>query len=267
MSINVLAKNAKILGRNIVELKYKNDNEICSLCLKEMKNTKVQHTLCGHTFHSSCLEQQFKSNYKNKKKCSLCREELVEVYKRIQEYDFNRRYGGLKRELLYIYEDIYKLYIKIEYGDNNANDANNVNDVNDANVREMNNKCNTMNETYDKLVKLCKNLFKVFSASTIEYAEEEKEYNDNIITTSEDIEKAIKQIEDTHKKIITLRNDIKLYVSNTFSTDGVDSFVYHNYYYVDMERIIYEIFVDDCSDKDEEKENNAIVNVTYTNVQ
>ena len=260
MSINVLAKNAKILGRNIVELKYKNDNENCSLCLKEMKNTKVQHTLCGHTFHSSCLEQQFKSNYKHKKKCSLCRKELVEVYKIIKEYDFNRRYGGLKRELLYIYEDIYKLYIKIEYGDNDAN-------VRDANVREMNNKCNTMNETYDKIFKLCKGLFKVFSVSTIEDAEEEKEYNENIITSSEDIEKAIKQIEDTHKKIITLRNDISLYVLDTFSTDGVDLFKYHNYYYVDMERIIYEIFVDDCDDKEEEKENNTIVNVTYTNVQ
>ena len=63
---------AKRLGRNIFQNKY-NKNESCPLCLCEMKNKKVQHTLCGHTFHNSCLEQQFKSNFNNSHKCALCR--------------------------------------------------------------------------------------------------------------------------------------------------------------------------------------------------
>ena len=67
--------SAKRLGRNIVEMKY-DKNEDCPVCLREMKNTTVQHTLCGHTFHSSCLEQQFTSEFNNNNKCALCRKAL-----------------------------------------------------------------------------------------------------------------------------------------------------------------------------------------------
>jgi hypothetical protein len=88
---------AKRLGRNIVQKKY-NKNESCPLCLCEMKNTKVQHTLCGHTFHSSCLEQQFKSNFNNNNKCALCR---VNIYDKNTHPELARH--GINVSERYIY--------------------------------------------------------------------------------------------------------------------------------------------------------------------
>ena len=253
MSSSAITENtAKRLGRNIVKLKY-DKNENCSLCLKEMKNTKVQFTLCGHIFHNHCLEQQYKSNYKHKKKCSLCREELVELNKIIKEFDFNKRFDNLKNEILKIYEAIYNLYVKIRYADDDANNEN------EQFICDMNKKINIMNEKRDKLDKLCKDLFKGVIASEAEAAEadsETKEYNETFITTNSenniDIEKAIKQIEETHEFIITLQKDVTLYTSNIFSTDGFDTLKYNNNYYEKIELITYNIFVDDCDAKEEE---------------
>ncbi len=56
--------------RVIIELKCKKD-EICALCIENLKDKKVQHTPCGHSFHMKCLEMQC-SIYEDYN-CSLCR--------------------------------------------------------------------------------------------------------------------------------------------------------------------------------------------------
>jgi len=114
--------SAKRLGRNIVEMKY-DKNEDCTVCLREMKNTTVQHTLCGHTFHSSCLEQQFTSDFNNNNKCALCRKEITDEKKTDSarptrpsdenERDFNDSFIKTYSDLTDMFGDTYKLNTKI----------------------------------------------------------------------------------------------------------------------------------------------------------
>ena len=68
-------KFAKLYHRVMIELKYKK-NDTCALCLEDMKNKKVQHTPCGHTFHMNCLEMQFSKYYNYR--CSLCRYQIYD---------------------------------------------------------------------------------------------------------------------------------------------------------------------------------------------
>jgi hypothetical protein len=255
MSASAITENtAKSLGRNIVKLKYdKNGN--CSLCLKEMKNTKVQITRCGHTFHSSCLEQQYKSNYKHKKKCSLCREELTEDYKKERGNAFCDSYIKYIDELLDMYEDIYNLYVKIKYDDDDDDDD--ANNKKEQFICDMNKKINIMNKIYYKLCKLCVYLVHNINPSAEASAEmavedEAKEYKYHFITTYEDIEKPIKQIEEI-KLQITLRNDnITQYASNNFSTESLENIIDNIKYCQRIEKIIYEDFLEKCDEKKKE---------------
>ena len=117
---------AKRLGRNIVQIKYDN-NENCPLCLREMKNTKVQHTLCGHTFHSNCLEQQFTSEFNNNNKCALCREDITDKNKseserppmpsNENESDFNDDFIRIYSYLTDMFAKAYNLNTKITEND------------------------------------------------------------------------------------------------------------------------------------------------------
>jgi len=254
MSASAITENtAKTLGRNIVKLKYeKNGN--CSLCLKEMKNTKVQFTLCGHTFHSSCLEQQYKSNYKHKKKCSLCREELTEDYKIKMEIAFYKSYIKYIDEILDMYEDIYNLYVKIKYDDDNEDDANN---KKEQFICDMNKKINIMNKIENKFFKLCLYLVENITLSAEQSAEmalkdEEKEYNDGIVTNYKDIEKAIKQIEEIKSSITFVNDYITPYTSNNFSTISLEIIIDYIKYYQKNEKLIYEDFLEKCDEKKKE---------------
>jgi len=70
LDIDSKVKLAISSKRVIIELKCRKD-ERCALCIENLKNKKVQHTPCGHSFHMKCLEMQC-SMYEDYN-CSLCR--------------------------------------------------------------------------------------------------------------------------------------------------------------------------------------------------
>jgi hypothetical protein len=82
--------------------------------------------------------------------------------------------------------------------------------------------------------------------------DEAKEYIYHFITTYEDIEKPIKQIEEI-KLQITLRNDdITQYASNNFSTESLENIIDNIKYCKRMEKLIYEDFLEKCDEKKKE---------------
>ena len=123
-TIECKQKSAIKYKRIIIDLNFKED-EKCALCLNEMKNKKVQHTQCGHTFHLNCLEEQFSSEFNNNNKCALCRsplkkEEEKECYYEMTinsrvfsfnepEYDMISRLKLLLIRQCNIYNDIYEV--------------------------------------------------------------------------------------------------------------------------------------------------------------
>lgn len=123
-TIECKQKSAIKYKRIIIDLNFKED-EKCALCLNEMKNKKVQHTQCGHTFHLNCLEEQFSSEFNNNNKCALCRsplkkEEEKECYYEMTinsrvftfndpEYDMISRLKLLLIRQGNIYNDIYEV--------------------------------------------------------------------------------------------------------------------------------------------------------------
>lgn len=68
---NVYLKN-KELKRVMLKVRYKNDED-CSLCLSNMKNTTVVLTPCGHVFHKNCFMTQVSGTHCARHKCSVCR--------------------------------------------------------------------------------------------------------------------------------------------------------------------------------------------------
>ena len=123
-TIECKQKSAIKYKRIIIDLNFKED-EKCALCLNEMKNKKVQHTQCGHTFHLNCLEEQFSSEFNNNNKCALCRsplkkEEEKECYYEMTinsrvftfnepEYDMISRLKLLLIRQCNIYNEIYEV--------------------------------------------------------------------------------------------------------------------------------------------------------------
>ena len=236
-------ETAKRLGRNIFQMKYDN-NENCPLCLKEMKNTKVQHTLCGHTFHSNCLEQQFTSKFNNNKKCALCRVDITDEEKlkpkrhpstrHKNEYDFISRFTDLYSDLTDMYhDDVYKM--NTEIAEKNFTQEDDIENIKIVKENILN--CSSC---------LIKHL------QTVNNTQEDQKTDDVSVEENDvdiDIEMLLLLVEKTQEKVLKAIEQTITIISNSYSYIGVEEFKYYanknneynNYYknkmILDIERI------------------------------
>jgi hypothetical protein len=204
---------AKRLGRNIVQIKYDN-NENCPLCLREMKNTKVQHTLCGHTFHSNCLEQQFTSEFNNNNKCALCREDITDKNKsettrppmpsNENESDFNDDFIRIYSDLTDMFAKAYKLNTKItENGSIDDDDKENMVTLN--------------KDIFDCSNRMIKHLQRGIVYEEAHRTNQEVQRTNDTVGAAVDIEHLLAIVEKTHETVIKAIEDTMTLILNTAS--------------------------------------------------
>ena len=76
MSKNKNNKNNKLLNALLLNLKYINNNSICSICLCNININNFCLLFCGHIFCTECINKWEIIQTKNKKyykKCPLCK--------------------------------------------------------------------------------------------------------------------------------------------------------------------------------------------------
>ena len=98
-------------------------HEDCPICLGDMYGKSVKYLPCGHTFCSTCIQEQFESNCPSKCKCASCRYDLTSCLIRQQCFRENMQtFLGTRRVdyehyLLDAINSIYNEMSNINYND------------------------------------------------------------------------------------------------------------------------------------------------------
>ena len=72
-SRNKAKENRRILFEGVCRL-----DEDCSICLSDIYGSSVYHTHCGHTYHTTCLRNQFEiMKPPSNMLCGMCRSKIL----------------------------------------------------------------------------------------------------------------------------------------------------------------------------------------------
>ena len=104
-------ENRRILFEGVCRL-----YEDCSICLSDIYGCSVYHTHCGHTYHTTCLRNQFEiMNPPNNMLCGMCRTKILDTEmqeqheeqheEQFEEEDYKNTYCDISQELLNIIEN------------------------------------------------------------------------------------------------------------------------------------------------------------------
>lgn len=247
--------SAKRLGRNIVEMKYEK-NEDCPVCLREMKNTTVQHTLCGHTFHSSCLEQQFTSEFNNNNKCALCRKEITDEKKTgstsptrprdENERDFNDSFINTYSDLTDMFTDTYKLNAKIT-------EKGSIDDDDKEMMRELKENISSCSTWLIEHLQSANDIH-VQGTQVVQGTNDTQETE--VEEKDVDIETLLMIVENTYVSVLNAINHTIPLISNTFSHIGQAEFKFYSKKYSEIKELYQRCMGYDIDDILRERRNN-----------
>lgn len=93
-----LCKKRKAIEDQVVKKEHCTIDDECAICHQTLHSSQVYHLPCGHSFHTSCIENQIQADLQWSNLCALCRTDHEEAFscvpalERIQNNNYERRF-------------------------------------------------------------------------------------------------------------------------------------------------------------------------------